>query len=119
MQAHLSALTLLMLTLPSAAFAQLCTPGTRCVDYSKCYINNVMQPCAYGSGGAMSGGIIFRHGTFYVDWTSGTRAKVTYGKHQEFKTNAKISVENGYRVLALSDGVVVKYPISGGTSAGD
>jgi len=108
---------LAFLALPAAAFAQLCTPNTRCIDYSKCYINNVPQPCAYGSGGAFLGGIIFRHGDFEIEWQSDGKAKVTYGKRREFKATAIFSVENGYRVLRLSDGVVVKYPASGGINA--
>jgi len=109
---------LAFLAFPAAALAQLCTPKTRCTDYSKCYINNVPQPCAYGSGGAAYGGIIFRHGIFEIEWLSESKAKVTYGKRREFKATANISVENGYRVLRLSDGVVVKYPASGGRYAG-
>ena len=109
---------LAFLALPAAALAQLCTPNTRCTDYSKCYINNVPQPCAYGSGGATLGGIIFRDGTFEIEWLSESKAKVTYGKRREFKAIAQISVANGYRVLRLSDGVVVKYPVSGGKYAG-
>ena len=107
-----------MLALPVAAFDQLCQPTTRCTDYSKCYINNVPQPCAYGSGGAMYGGIIFKHGTFDIEWISQALARVAYGKRKEFKALAKVSVENGYRVLRLDDGVVVKYPASGGRYAG-
>jgi len=103
--------------IPISAFAQLCTPNTRCTDYSKCYINNVAQPCAYGSGGATYGGIKFRHGIFEIEWLSETSAKVTYGKRQEFNATAKITVENGYRVLRLSDGMVVRYPASGGKHA--
>lgn len=106
------------LFLPSPVFSQLCTPDTRCTDYTKCYINNKLQPCAYGSGGASNGGIIFRHGIFYVEWISESRAIVTYGKHKEFKANAKVSAENGYNVLRLSDGVVVMYPLAGGRYAG-
>ena len=109
---------LAFLALPAAAFAQLCTPNTRCTDYTKCSINNVVQPCAYGSGGAAYGGIIFRHGTFEVEWLFESRAKVAYGKRNEFKATATISVENGYRVFRLSDGVVLKYPSSGGRYAG-
>jgi len=65
-------------------------------------------------------GIIFRHGTFYIELQSDGIAKVTYGKRREFKATAigsVESVENGYRVLRLSDGVVVKYPASGGIHA--
>jgi len=100
------------------AFAQICTPQTRCTDYAKCFINGKAQPCAYGSSGASSGGIMFRHGTFYVDWISDTRAKVTYGKRQEFNATARVSESGGYKILKLSDGVTVKYPISGGRYAG-
>jgi len=106
------------LALPAVASAQLCEPMTRCTDFSRCYINKVAQPCAYGSGGAAHGGIIFKHGTFEIEWLSESRAKVTYGKRREFKANARISIENGFRVLRLSDGVVVKYPDSGGRYAG-
>ena len=91
-----------------------CEPGTRCTEYSVCFINQVKQPCAYGSGGAIYGGIIFDHGYFSVEWLTDQTAKVTYGKNQEFKANAQISEENGFRVLRLSDGVTVKYPASGG-----
>jgi len=62
-------------------------------------------------------GIIFRHGDFEIEWQSDGKAKVTYGKRREFKATAIFSVENGYRVLRLSDGVIVKYPASGGINA--
>ena len=91
-----------------------CEPGTRCTEYSVCFINQVKQPCAYGSGGAVYGGIIFDHGYFSVEWLSNQTGRVTYGKDQEFKSNAQISVENGFRVFRLSDGTTVKYPTSGG-----
>jgi hypothetical protein len=91
-----------------------CVPGTRCVEYSACFINNVQQPCAYGSGGAIYGGIIFDHGYFSVEWLGDQTAKVTYGNNQEFKANAVISVENGFRVFRLDDGTTVRYPASGG-----
>ena len=54
-----------------------CEPGTRCTEYSVCFINHVEQPCAYGSGGARYGGIIFDHGYFSVEWLSDRSAKVT------------------------------------------
>ena len=91
-----------------------CEPGTRCTEYSVCFINQVKQPCAYGSGGAVYGGIIFDHGYFSVEWLGNKTAKVTYGKNQEFKSNARISVENGFRVFRLRDGTTVRYPASGG-----
>lgn len=91
-----------------------CEPDTRCIEYSVCFINQVKQPCAYGSGGAIYGGIIFDHGYFSVEWLSDRSAKVTYGKNQEFKSNAAISIENGFHVLRLSDGTTVRYPASGG-----
>ena len=91
-----------------------CEPGTRCLEYSACFINQVKQPCAYGSGGAAYGGIIFDHGYFSVEWLSDRSAKVTYGKKQESKSYAVVSIENGFRVLRLSDGTTVKYPVSGG-----
>ena len=91
-----------------------CVPGTRCTEYSICFINQVKQPCAYGSGGAIYGGIIFDHGYFSVEWLSDQTAKVTYGKNQEFKSNAVISVENDFRVFRLSDGTTIRYPASGG-----
>ena len=91
-----------------------CEPGTRCTEYSACFINQVKQPCAYGSGGAVYGGIIFDHGYFSVEWLSNQTAKVTYGKNQEFNSSAEISVENGFRVFRLSDGTIIKYPASGG-----
>ena len=47
-----------------------CEPATRCMEYSVCFINQVKQPCAYGSGGAAYGGIIFDHGYFFVEWLS-------------------------------------------------
>lgn len=114
----LNAGAIVAMLLPVKALAQLCEYNTRCIDYSKCYINNVAQPCAYGSGGASYGGVIFRHGTFEIEWLSDTRANVTYGKRKEFKAVARVSTENGYRVLRLTDGVVVKYPASGGKYAG-
>ena len=43
-----------------------CEPATRCMEYSVCYINQVNQPCAYESGGATYGGIIFDHGYFLL-----------------------------------------------------
>ena len=91
-----------------------CVPGTRCVEYSVCFINKIEQPCAYGSGGAIYGGIIFDHGYFSVEWLGDQAAEVTYGKNQEFSSNAVISIENGFRVFRLSDGTTVRYPISGG-----
>ena len=91
-----------------------CVPDTRCREYSVCFINQVKQPCAYGSGGAAYGGIIFDHGYFSVEWLSDRSAKVTYGKNQEFKSNAVVSIVNGFRVLRLSDGTTVRYPASGG-----
>jgi hypothetical protein len=106
------------LVIPPNALAELCNPKTRCRDYEKCFINGVQQPCAYGSGGARYGGIIFKHGIFNVEWLSETRAKVAYGKHKEFKTYAQIADKNGYRVFRLSDGVVIKLPESGGKYAG-
>ena len=91
-----------------------CEPATRCMEYSVCFINQVKQPCAYGSGGAAYGGIIFDHGYFFVEWLSDGRATVTYGKNQEFKSNAVISVENGFRVFRLDDGTTVRYPATYG-----
>jgi len=91
-----------------------CEPATRCTEYYVCFINQVKQPCAYGSGGAAYGGIIFDHGYFSVEWLTDQTAEVTYGKNQEFTANAQISVENGFRVFRLSDGVTVKYPATGG-----
>lgn len=98
--------------LSPASIAEFCTPNTRCTDYSRCYINNVAQSCAYGSGGATYGGVNFKHGIFEIEWISETRAKVTYGKRKEFKATARVSVKNGYRILSLSDGVVVEYPVN-------
>ena len=110
--------TLFAIVNPNASVAEAsfryCVPGTRCVEYSVCFINNAQQPCAYGSGGAIYGGIIFDHGYFSVEWLSDQEATVTYGKNQEFKADAVISVENGFRVFRLSDGTTVRYPASGG-----
>ena len=91
-----------------------CEPETRCIEYSVCFINQVKQPCAYGSGGAEYGAIIFDHCYFSVEWLSDRSAKVTYGKNQELKSNAVISVENGFRVFRLSDGTTIRYPATGG-----
>lgn len=91
-----------------------CEPATRCTEYSVCFINHVKQPCAYGSGGARYGAIIFDHGYFSIEWLSYRSAKVHYGKNQEFKSNAVISVENGFRVFRLSDGTRIRYPATGG-----
>ena len=91
-----------------------CEPGTRCVEYSVCFINQVKQPCAYGSGGAIYGAIIFDHGYFSVEWLNNQSAKVTYGKNQEFNASADIYYKNGFRVLQLSDGTIVRYPLTGG-----
>ncbi|AII43709.1 hypothetical protein KR100_10090 [Synechococcus sp. KORDI-100] len=41
-------------------------------------------------------------------------AAFTYGKNQEFKADAVISVEDGFRVFLLNDGTTVRYPASGG-----
>ena len=91
-----------------------CEPATRCMEYSVCFINQVKQPCAYGSGGATYGGIIFDHGYFFVEWLSDRSAKVTYGENQEFTSSAVISVENGFRVFQLNDGTTVRYPATYG-----
>lgn len=87
-----------------------CEPGTRCVEFVTCFINAVKQPCAYGSGGATFGAVIFDHGYFDVEWLGDKLARVTYGKRREFRAAAKISREGDYTVLRLSDGVTVKYP---------
>ena len=78
--------TSLISTNPAAANSfRYCMPGTRCTEYANCYINNVRQPCAYGSGGARLGSIIFDHGEFDIEWVSEDFAYVTYGKNKEFK----------------------------------
>ena len=91
-----------------------CEPATRCMEYPVCFINKVKQPCAYGSGGAIYGGIMFDHGYVSVEWLNDQSAKVTYGKNQEFKANAVISIENGFRVFRLSDGTTIRYPATRG-----
>ena len=89
---------------------RFCEPGTRCSEYSDCYINDIRQPCAYGSGGARLGGLIFDHGVFYLEWVDDQHADVRYGTNKEFSAKASISIEDGYMVYRLSDGVVVKVP---------
>lgn len=99
--------------LPLSAHAnqfRYCEPGTRCSEYIDCYINDISQPCAYGSGGARLGGLIFDHGVFYLEWIDAQHANVLYGKNKEFSAKASISIEHGYMVYRLSDGVVVKVP---------
>ena len=88
-----------------------CEPGTRCQEYSGRYINDVRQPCAYGSGGARSGAIIFDHGEFDIEWASNDFAYVTHGRNKEFKVKATITRGNGpHTIYQLSDGVTVKIP---------
>ena len=92
-----------------------CSPGTRCQEYTACYINDVRQPCAYGSGGARLGSIIFDHGEFDIEWVSKDFAHVTYGTKKEFKVKATITRGNGpYTTYQLSDGVTVKIPNAAG-----
>ena len=87
-----------------------CEPGTRCREFTNCYINDVAQPCAYGSGGAKLGAIIFDHGEFDIEWINSDFAYVQYGRNKEFKVTATASRDNGYVVYRLSNGVIVKYP---------
>ena len=98
--------------LPAAANQfRYCEPGTRCQEYSDCYINEVRQPCAYGSGGARLGAIIFDHGEFDVEWANNDFAYVTYGRNKEFRVKATVTREDGtHTVYQLSDGVTVKIP---------
>ena len=97
---------------PASAFEfRYCEPGTRCVEYKGCYINDVRQPCAYGSGGARNGGIIFDHGTFDIYWVTRDFVDVTYGKRKEYKVKGTVTRENGdFTVYRLSNGVTVKIP---------
>lgn len=87
-----------------------CEPGTRCVEFNTCFINAVEQACAYGSGGATFGAVIFDHGVFHVEWLGNNSARVTYGVGKEFHAAASISRDGDYTVLGLSDGVTVRYP---------
>ncbi|QFZ91232.2 hypothetical protein [Synechococcus elongatus] len=118
----LSLLSLGTLSFGSPALAKICEPTTRCTDFKRCYINNVEQPCAYASNGARSGDIVFRHGFFrfsFLDPVAKRRVQVTYGKNREFRTFGTWSTSNGYHVIRLDDGVVVRFPSSGGVYAGD
>ena len=58
--------------------SRFCQPRTRCTDYEACYINNVVQPCAWGRGGAALSAVFFEHGTFYLEWLSEDVIEVIY-----------------------------------------
>ena len=112
------ALTIAM-TLSSPALSQkylkqsssrFCKPRTRCTDYEACYINNVVQPCAWGRGGAALSAVFFEHGTFYLEWLSEDEAEVIYGKKKQFKTKATLELKDGNRIYTLADGVTFQHP---------
>ena len=112
------ALTIVM-TLSSPALSQkyvkqssssFCQPRTRCTDYEACYINHVVQPCAWGRGGAVLSAVFFEHGTFYLEWLSEDEIEVIYGDQKQYKTKATLELKDGNRVYKLADGVIFQHP---------
>ena len=112
------ALTIAM-TLSSPALGQayvkqssprFCQPRTRCTDYEACYINNVVQPCAWGRGGAALSAVFFEHGTFYLESLSEDEIEVIYGDKKQYKTKATLESKDGNRAYTLADGVTFQHP---------
>ena len=89
---------------------QFCQPRTRCTEYKACYINDISQPCAWGRSGVQYTAVIFRHGTFYVEWLSKNNIQVIYGDKKQYKASATLTLKDGYRVFKLSDGVTFRHP---------
>ena len=87
-----------------------CQPRTRCTDYEACYINNVVQPCAWGRGGAELSAVFFEHETFYLEWLSEDEAEVIYGDKKQYKTKATLELKDGHRIYTLADGVTFQHP---------
>ena len=92
---------------PSPRFYQ---PRTRCTDYEACYINHVVQPCAWGRGGAALSAVFFEHGTFYLEWLSEDEIEVIYGDKKQYKTKATLESKDGNRAYTLADGVTFQHP---------
>ena len=90
--------------------SRFCQPRTRCTDYEACKINNVVQACAWGRGGAALSAVFFEHGTFYIEWLSEGEAEVIYGKKKQFKTKATLELKNGNAIYTLADGVTFQHP---------
>jgi len=90
--------------------SRFCQPRTRCTDYEACQINNVVQACAWGRGGAALSAVFFEHGTFYIEWLSEDEAEVIYGKKKQFKTKATLELKDGNRIYTLADGVTFQHP---------
>ena len=90
--------------------SRFCQPRTRCTDYEACYINNVVQPCAWGRGGAALSAVFFEHGTFYLEWLSEDEIEVIYGDKKQYKTKATLELKDGNRVYKLADGVIFQHP---------
>ena len=90
--------------------SRFCQPRTRCTDYEACQINNVVQACAWGRGGAALSAVFFEHGTFYLEWLSEDEAEVIYGKKKQFKTKATLELKDGNRIYTLADGVTFQHP---------
>ena len=89
---------------------RFCQPRTRCTDYEACQINNVVQACAWGRGGAALSAVFFEHGTFYLEWLSEDEIEVIYGDKKQYKTKATLELKDGNRVYTLADGVTFQHP---------
>ena len=90
--------------------SRFCQPRTRCTDYEACYINNIVQPCAWGRGGAALSAVFFEHGTFHLEWFSEDDIQVIYGDKKQYKASATLILKDGYRIFKLSDGVIFRLP---------
>ena len=90
--------------------SRFCQPRTRCTDYEACYINNVVQPCAWGRGGVALSAVFFEHGTFYLEWLSEDEIEVIYGDKKQYKTKATLELKDGNHVYKLADGVIFQHP---------
>jgi|GEM_PF-3717859 len=84
----------------------------RCTNLKSCSINQKIQPCAYGSGGAANSAIIFEHGSFDIEWQDEEFAVITYGENGEHKSNAELFYNKKNSIWLLDNGVVIKFPSS-------
>ena len=89
---------------------RFCQPRTRCTEYEICYINDIVQPCAWGRGGVALSAVFFEHGTFYLEWLSEDEIEVIYGDKKQYKTKATLELKDGNRVYTLADGVTFQHP---------
>ena len=90
--------------------SRFCQPRTRCTDYEACYINHVVQPCAWGRGGAALSAVFFEHGTFYLEWLSEDEIEVIYGDQKQYKAKAALELRDGHRIYTLTNGVTFQHP---------